>query len=119
MKKLCLLMSVTLLMLCAALPATANSAQMHWEGVSSTGAIITDGESPIMVEKELLTFDIAEFPQEYYSNIDEYLSYTGKVTAEYTFYNPADYTVTARLLFPFGTQPMYAARYDSETGTRR
>ena len=119
MKKLCLLMSVTLLMLCAALPATANSAQMHWEGVSSTGAIITDGESPIMVEKELLTFDIAEFPQEYYSNIDEYLSYTGKVTAEYTFYNPADYTVTARLLFPFGTQPMYAASYDSETGTRR
>ena len=120
MKKLCVLMGVVLLLSYVTLfSAAANSAQMHWEGVSSTGAIITDGNSPIVVEKELLTFDIAEYPQQYYTDIDEYLSYTGKVTAEYTFYNPADYTVTARLVFPFGSQPTYASSYDSETGTRR
>ena len=120
MKKLCALMCVTLMLSCiAALPISANSAQMHWEGVSSTGAIISDGDCPIVVEKELLTFDIDSFPQEYYSNVEDYLAYTGKVSAEYTFYNPADYTVTARLLFPFGTQPMYASSYDSESGTRR
>ena len=113
-------MCIALLRSCiAALPIAANSAQMHWEGVSSTGAIITDGDSPIIVEKELLTFDIDSFPQEYYSDIEEYLAYTGKVSAEYTFYNPADYAVTARLMFPFGTQPMYSSSYDSETGTRR
>lgn len=120
MKKICAFICIALLLSCVtALPAAANSAQMHWEGVSSTGAIITDGNSPIVVEKELLTFDIAEYPQQYYTDINEYLSYTGKVSAEYTFYNPSDYTVTARLLFPFGTQPTYAASYDSETGTRR
>ena len=118
--EICVFICITLLLSCvAALPAAANSAQMHWEGVSSTGAIITDENSPIVVEKELLTFDIDSFPQEYYHDIQEYLAYTGKVTAEYTFYNPADYTVTARLMFPFGSQPTYASSYDSETDTRR
>ncbi|MBQ9080607.1 MAG: hypothetical protein IJY27_06000 [Clostridia bacterium] len=119
MKKLSLLLAALILLIsAAALPASANSAQMHWEGVSSTGMIVTDENCPIIVEKELLTFDIQQFPQEYYRDIDEYLSYTGKVTAEYTFYNPSDYTVTAKLLFPFGTEPTYASNYDSETGDR-
>ncbi len=65
----------------------------------------------------MLTFDLAEFPQGYYSDKDEFLGYTGRVTAEYSFYNSADYTVTARLLFPFGSQPTYVSTYDSETGT--
>ncbi len=34
----------------------ANSAQTYWEGVEQSGAIITEGDSPIVVEKELLTF---------------------------------------------------------------
>ena len=89
-------------------PASANSAQTQWEGVDSAGAIVRDGGSPIIVEKELLTFDIQEFPDNYYSDLDSYLAYSGKVTAEYTFFNPADYTVTATLLFPFGCEPTYA-----------
>ena len=118
MKKIFLIFIAIILLMSACIPAHANSAQKHWQGVSSTGAIITDGNSPIVVEKELLTFDIQQFPYNYYSNIEEYLSYTGKVTAEYTFYNPSDYTVTARLLFPFGTEPTYASNYDMQTGTR-
>ena len=97
------MMSATLV-----IPASANSAQTQWEGVDSAGAIVRDGGSPIIVEKELLTFDIQEFPGNHYSDLDSYLAYSGKVTAEYTFYNPADYTVTATLLFPFGCEPMYA-----------
>ena len=89
-------------------PASANSAQTQWQGVDSAGAIVRDGGSPIIVEKELLTFDIQEFPDNYYSDLDSYLAYSGKVTAEYTFFNPADYTVTATLLFPFGCEPTYA-----------
>ncbi|MGM9521334.1 MAG: hypothetical protein ACI3VB_02510 [Oscillospiraceae bacterium] len=94
-------------------PAIANSAQTYWEGTSSTGAIITDGDCPIVVESEKLTFHIQEFP-EYYSKVSDYLAYPGSVTAEYTFYNPSDCTVTVRLAFPFGTQPAYAKNYDSD-----
>jgi len=43
---------------------------------------------------------VQEFPRNYYSTAEEFLAYTGHVTAEYTFYNPADYTVTATLVFP-------------------
>ena len=90
-------------------PASANSAQTHWSGVDSAGAIVWEEHSPVVVEKEVLTFDIQEFPENHYSDLDSYLAYSGKVTAEYTFYNPADYAVTAKLLFPFGCEPAYAA----------
>ena len=96
-------------------PAYANSAQTHWRGVDSTGAVVVDGNCPIEVTKEVLTFDVSEFPENYYREMDEYLAYTGKVTAEYTFYNPTDLTVTATLAFPFGTQPDYASLFDDET----
>jgi len=89
------------------MPVSANSAQTYWAGVDSTGVIITDGESPIVVEHELLTFDLQEFPSNYYRSEEEFLAYTGKVTAQYTFYNPSALTVTAKLLFPFGREVWY------------
>ena len=94
---------------------SANSAQTYWRGVDSTGAVVVDGNCPIEVTKEVLTFDISEFPANYYREMEEYLAYMGKVTAEYTFYNPTDLTVTATLAFPFGTQPDYANIYDDES----
>ena len=74
-------------------PAYANSAQRHWSGTDVTGAVVTGEDCPIVVERELLTFDVQEFPEQYYPDTDSFLAYTGKVTAEYTFRNPADYTV--------------------------
>ena len=69
-----------------------------------------------MVDKELLTFDVQGFPKNYYNSIEEFLAYTGKVTAEYAYRNPADYTVTATLVFPFGNLPHYGEYiYDSPT----
>lgn len=94
----------------------ANSAQTRWSGVDATGTMITDEACPIIVENEILTFDLQEFPANYYDTLEDYLSYSGKVTAEYTFYNPADYTVTATLLFPFGKVPDYGYEYNYETG---
>ena len=93
-------------------PYYANSAQTQWSGVDATGAMVSEENSPIVVEKEVLTFDINEFPSNYYKDMTEYLAYSGKVTAEYTFYNPSDYTVTATLLFPYGKVPDYGERYD-------
>lgn len=95
----------------SAITVSANSAQSHWSGVDSAGAIITDKNCPVIVENELLTFDISEFPDNYYENAEDFLKYSSKVTAEYTFYNPADYEVTATLVFPFGNLPDYAYDY--------
>ena len=106
-----------LLNLLLAAPIQANSAQRHWRGTDSTGALVKDKNCPLVVDKELLTFDVQEFPKNYYNSIEEFLTYTGKVTAEYTFRNPADYTVTATLVFPFGNLPHYGEYiYDSYTG---
>ncbi len=96
--------------------AYANSAQSWFEGVDGNGVIMTDTESPIVVEKEVLTLDIQELPKSYYQDAEEYLAYSAKVTAEYTFYNPSDYTVTAKLLFPFGSVPNYAVDYIDDAG---
>ncbi len=109
------LLAVLLLAGVLLVPANANSAQSKWEGVDQSGAIIVDGDSPIVVEKEVLTFDLQEFVQSYYHEVEEFLAYTGKVTAEYTFYNPSDMTVTATLLFPFGCEPQYGIFYDEST----
>ena len=98
-------------------PYYANSAQTQWTGVDATGAMIIGEDCPIVVEKEVLTFDIEEFPANYYRDLADYLTYSGRVTAEYTFYNPADYEVTATLLFPYGKLPDYAGYYfDQDTG---
>ena len=97
----------------SSLEVLANSAQRHWAGVDSTGATLSGGECPLEVTKEILTFDIDEFPSNHYFSEEEFLAYTGKVTAEYTFYNPTDAQVSATLVFPFGKQPDYSASYVS------
>lgn len=113
-KAFSLLFCLSILFNVSTVIASANSAQSHWNGVYSTGAVVTDENCPVVVEKELLTFDISEFPANYYHSLDEYMAYSAKVTAEYTFYNPADYTVTATLVFPFGNLPDYVYEYYDE-----
>ena len=89
------------------LTALANAARRIWYGVDMTGTVVKGENCPIEVEDEQLTFDISEFPNSYYEKKGDFLKYNGKVTAKYTFYNPADYKVTAKLVFPFGYYPEY------------
>ena len=96
--------------------AEANSAQRYWEGISATGALIMDETCPIEVQHEKLVFDLQEFPANYYNSAQSFLEYSGKVSAQYTFYNPADYMVKATLAFPFGRVPYYADTYDETSG---
>ncbi len=110
---LCIFLSA-LFLLFGAFPASANSAQYHWDGVDRTGAIVLGEACPIVVEKELLTFDITSFPQNYYESLEAFLAYDGRVTAEYTFYNPSELDVRATLVFPFGTTADYARVWDDE-----
>ncbi len=89
--------------------ANANSAQTFWVGKTATGAIVTDGDCPIEVEKETLVFALDEFPKKYYRTTEEFAEYGGKFSAEYVFFNPSDITARAKALFPFGPSPSYAA----------
>ena len=89
------------------LTAIANSARRIWYGVDMTGTVVKGENCPIEVEDEQLTFGISEFPNSYYEKKGDFLKYNGKVTAKYTFYNPSDYKVTAKLVFPFGYYPEY------------
>lgn len=114
MKKL-ISMALSTLLLCSPVTAFANSAQTNFRGISPTGAMVTGEQSPLVVEQEQLTFDLQEFPLEYYGEEADYLAYTGKVTAEYTFHNPADYDVTAKLAFPFGQTPDYGYSFNPDT----
>lgn len=108
--------AVTVILAGASETAEANAALTHWEGVSLAGVVSADETCPVTVEKERLIFEIESFPDQS-SEAEENRS-GGSVTAEYTFYNPADYAVRARLLFPFGRLPSYAVRYDEQTGER-
>ena len=95
----------------------ANSAQTWWGGVDATGTIVTDEQCPVVVEKEVLTFDIEDLPKTYYESKEEYAAYQATVRAEYSLYNPSEYAVTVHLLFPFGALPDYRNYYDEEDGT--
>ena len=117
MKKWISLTLSTLLVL-PPVTAFANSAQTYFQGISSTGTMVTGEQSPIIVQQEMLTFDLQEFPLEHYAEEEAYLAYGGKVTAEYTFHNPADYDVTAKLAFPFGQTPDYGYFFNPDTDKR-
>ena len=106
-KILAVLLIVFLLCDIFRLSAFANSAKMEWFGTGVMEVTPKDENCPLEVLHEQLTFDISEFPETYYSEKSDFLKYSGKVTAEYTFYNPANYTVTATLAFPFGYYPTY------------
>lgn len=85
----------------------ANSAQRYWEGSPSAGVSVSDADCPLEVEHEKLTFDIPHFPEHFGDDEEKLKNYGAKVTAEYSFYNPAAYDVTATLAFPFGDRPDY------------
>lgn len=95
------------------IPSSANSRAQEWYGRDGNGVIIVGDNVPIEVTSELLTFDIPTLPYAKYSNSETFLAYDSKVTAQYTFHNPTDMTITATLLFPFGTFPEYGKGYDS------
>ena len=106
-KLLCLVICISNVFAFLMIPASANSAQTEWSGKDSSGAAVLGGDCPIVVTNEVLTFDINVLPKYRHPSAEDYLNYDAKVTAEYTFYNPSDITVTAKLVFPFDSRPAY------------
>ncbi len=115
MKKQRILAVICLLIMlpCFILPSSANSAQQEWSGRDESGVMTTDGDCPLVVEHETLTFDIQDFPNFRDYSSEEISSYTGRVSAEYTFYNPSDMTVKVQMAFPMGdTFQSYPGSYN-------
>lgn len=86
------------------LGAQANSAQRYFYGTSSTGALLKDADSPIIVTNEDLVFNVDSVPNLYDENND---NYSNTVSATYTFSNPSDFNITAGLAFPFSPRSEY------------
>ena len=118
-KLLCLTICIVNVFTLFMIPASANSAQTEWSGEDASGAAVLTGECPIVVTNEVLTFDINTLPKYRHPSIDDFLRYDAKVTAEYTFYNPSDITVTAKLAFPFDSDPAYFPMPNVEANTDR
>lgn len=102
------LLTISLMICLLSNNVLANSAQTSWHGSDATGATIIEEDSPIIVTAEDLTFNIHEFPKNYYDDLVSFQAYDASVSAKYTFENPANYDVKARMFFPFGTLPLYA-----------
>ncbi len=97
---LCIL-TVTVLTSVCLFPASANSAVRYWEGSTAYGVVTGEGQCPVAVLHETLTFDIPHFP------FSTYDAYAPKVIADYTLHNPSDADITLQLAFPFGQEPNY------------
>lgn len=112
MKRLTASILVLLLLFGGARPVSAMQPTPMYNqyGAESAGVAINDCDSPLEVDNAVLTFDIAEFPKEEYESDAAFLAYTGKLTAQYTIYNPTDTTITTKLLLPYLGQPEYGRK---------
>lgn len=72
----------------------ANSAMRYYEGRDASGVILTTKDSPVVVEKEDLTFDI-QFDEHYLNGLQ-----IGSVSAKYTFKNTSDTEAKTNVVFP-------------------
>ena len=94
-----------------AITVRANSGPTEWwYGNGGEGPRPEDSDCPLEVVSETLTFDIPDLlPSDFYRwSEDTIIGYGSHVTAEYTFYNPTDETITANLVFPFSIFPYTA-----------
>lgn len=79
--------------------ADANSVQRYFEGIDSSGAIVTMENCPVVVDKEDLDFYI--YYQDKSNSQGQYEQF-GSVRATYTFRNPSENTINMDIVFPYG-----------------
>ncbi len=88
--------------------AIAGAAPMYLSGSDGAGAIPAGEKSPIEVESAHLRFSLAELPEtDFIENAEKFKQYSGKFTAEYTYYNPTDEDCRLDLVLPLGLLPEY------------
>lgn len=75
----------TLILCMIAVPAFANSAPSYWEAYPYSEVLAVDKDSPVLVEKEYLTYGFSGILD--YGN---HFSPVARVTASYQMKNPTD-----------------------------
>ncbi len=103
-----LVLTVCILSAVFCIPASANSGPRRWQGLTQSGATFTDENCPIEATHEKLTLTVTDEPVPESTDASYWADYANEVTAEYTFYNPTQDTITATLSFPCGALPDYA-----------
>ena len=96
MRRVSCIFALILLLPALLLPAGANSEPTKWEGTPASEILVVDGDSPITVSSERLTFDVV--------GKDSY-SLTARVTAAYQMENPTDEALAVQMAFPMEEVP--------------
>lgn len=94
----CLIALATLILMLSTMiiPSSAMTPlpNTHWSGSDAYGVKLPSN-SEIVIESQTVTFDIQEMPA--YNDVEKLKNYSGKVTTEYTLYNPTDREITLNL----------------------
>ena len=87
------------------IPTSATTPEFSLvEGKSAVGIVGLDMESPVVLEKTTLTFDIQEYPTSYIDYLEgNFTPDKSRVSVKYDLYNPTDEEITVRLALPFTT----------------
>lgn len=108
MKKIRIVLIALMALVLLALPVSANSALMFWSGSEGSDVYMMSENCPVKVSHEKLVFNVNQLPDRGYATPEAFNALDSSVTAIYSFHNPADYDVSARLYFPIGRIPDYA-----------
>ena len=96
--------------------AFANAGPGYLSGGNKGGVYIELENCPIEVEKEILAFNIDTPPDPFLTPKEILENYNDKFTAEYTFYNPTEYDITAKVYFPLDCSSSYTRDFVKGTG---
>ena len=105
MRVFCLILATVLTF---ALPAAAGKGPEPLRYGPTVYGPIPREKTPIVVEKETITFDVQQLPLASYTDQAVFDEYGTSVTSEYIFRNPTDQIVTTQLLIPVMALPDYA-----------
>lgn len=105
-RKIISILLLTFMLPCFILPtsATAPSEPTQLHGAASFG-ILFEEESPIVIEKHTVTYNIPELPT--YDEDNNVSNCEGNVVTEYLLYNPTQVEVTITAILPMSTTPYY------------
>ena len=102
LKRMILMFTSVLLLFGFTMPIHALREMEYWQGMDSTELLFMDKNSPIVVNKETITYDYFEMSKPTYDSKKELLENKNQITLDYELYNPTDETITTTLAYPLG-----------------
>ena len=82
------------------------------DGAAYSGAQMPS-ESGVVIENQSVTFDLGDFPL--IRDAEGAEKYSGRVTTEYTLFNPTDKEITLKIAYPVADMPTYLYSIDAKS----